>query len=111
MQDLIYELEKHGRSFPIGLSGNTGIGYILTGGISPLSSSQGLAIDQIVKICGFWGYGNQYELIQPNKSSSIDSDSIRSNFFESILEDDISGCISSKNTMSGFKSLVAILFK
>lgn len=48
-------LEKHKRSFPIGLSGNTGMGYILTGGISPLSRSKGLAIDQIIEIKGFLG--------------------------------------------------------
>tara|TARA_Y100001968_G_scaffold146777_1_gene134245 strand:- start:104 stop:1099 length:996 start_codon:yes stop_codon:yes gene_type:complete len=66
MGELSSFLKKHNRSFPIGLSGNTGIGYILTGGISPLSRSRGLAIDQIVEIKGFWGNGKEFHLIRQN---------------------------------------------
>ena len=55
MGDLSDFLIKYKRSFPIGLSGKTGMGYILTGGISPLSRSRGLAIDQIMEVKGFWG--------------------------------------------------------
>ena len=62
-------LKKHERSFPIGLSGRTGMGYILTGGISPLSRSKGLAIDQIIEIEGFWGNGKEFHLSRPNISN------------------------------------------
>ena len=65
MGDLSDFLSKYNRSFPIGLSGKTGIGYILTGGISPLSRSRGLAIDQIVEISGFWGNGDKFQLKRP----------------------------------------------
>ena len=47
MGDLINHLQKHNRSFPIGLSKLPGAGYILTGGVSPLSRAYGLAIDNI----------------------------------------------------------------
>ncbi len=42
------------------------MGYILTGGISPLSRSRGLAIDQIMEIKGYWGNGEKFNLIRPN---------------------------------------------
>ena len=64
-------LTKHQRSFPIGLSGKTGLGYILTGGISPLSRSKGLAIDQILEVKGFWGNGKEFHIYRP--SSKIES--------------------------------------
>ncbi len=64
-------LENHKRSFPIGLSGNTGMGYILTGGISPLSRSKGLAIDQILEIKGFWGNGKEFHLLRPNTKKEL----------------------------------------
>jgi hypothetical protein len=67
MGDLSDFLKNHKRSFPIGLSGITGMGYILTGGISPLSRSKGLAIDQIEEINGFWGNGREFHLSRPNK--------------------------------------------
>ena len=57
MGDLINYLEKYNRSFPIGLSKLPGAGYILTGGISPLSRKYGLAIDNIQSIKGFLGNG------------------------------------------------------
>jgi len=57
MGDLINYLQKHNRSFPIGLSKLPGAGYILTGGVSPLSRSYGLAIDNIESIKGFLGNG------------------------------------------------------
>ncbi len=66
MGDLSNFLGKHKRSFPIGLSGKTGMGYILTGGISPISRSRGLAIDQIIEIKGFWGNGKEFHISQPN---------------------------------------------
>ena len=66
MGDLCDFLRRHKRSFPIGLSGKTGMGYILTGGISPLSRSRGLAIDQILEIKGFWGDGREFKFSRPN---------------------------------------------
>ena len=66
MGDLCDFLRRHKRSFPIGLSGKTGMGYILTGGISPLSRSKGLAIDQILEIKGFWGNGREFHFSRPN---------------------------------------------
>ena len=38
----------------------------MTGGISPLSRSRGLAIDQILEIKGFWGNGKEFHLFRPN---------------------------------------------
>ena len=66
MGELSNFLKGHQRSFPIGLSGKTGMGYILTGGISPLSRSKGLAIDQIIEIQGFWGNGKKFHLSRPS---------------------------------------------
>ena len=66
MGELSNFLKKHKRSFPIGLSGITGMGYILTGGISPVSRSTGLAIDQIKEIKGYWGNGKAFHLFRPN---------------------------------------------
>ena len=70
MKDLINNISKENRSFPIGLSGITGVGYILTGGISPLSRLYGLAIDQVLEINGFWANGNRFFLKKPNTLSS-----------------------------------------
>jgi len=74
MGDLSNFLRKHKRSFPIGLSGKTGMGYILTGGISPLSRSRGLAIDQIIEIQGFWGNGKEFHLFRPNTPEILNSE-------------------------------------
>ena len=71
MGDLSDFLRKHKRSFPIGLSGKTGVGYILTGGISPFSRSRGLAIDQIIEIHGFWGNGKDFHLYRPNSPNVL----------------------------------------
>ncbi len=72
MKTLIEELKDHKRSFPIGISGSTGIGYILTGGISPLSRKYGLAIDQIKELGGYWANGEKFKLKKPLHSSSKD---------------------------------------
>ena len=69
MGDLMNYLEKYNRSFPIGLSKLPGAGYILTGGISPLSRRYGLAIDNIQSIKGFLGNGTFISL-EKNKISS-----------------------------------------
>ncbi len=70
MKDLIKELFLFNRSFPIGISGITGMGYILTGGISPLSRKYGLAIDQILEIHGIWGSGEEFCLKKPDINTS-----------------------------------------
>ena len=62
MGDLTKYLEKHNRSFPIGLSKLPGAGYILTGGVSPLSRSHGLAIDNVESVKGFFGNGESFSL-------------------------------------------------
>ena len=69
MGDLINHLEKHNRSFPIGLSKLPGAGYILTGGVSPLSRAYGLAIDNIQSIKGFLGNGKFISLKKDQISS------------------------------------------
>ncbi len=65
MKKLSNKLLESNRFFPIGLSGLTGIGYILTGGISPLSRKYGLAIDQLLEINGIWGSGESFKLFRP----------------------------------------------
>ena len=70
MESLIKKLAKHNRSFPIGLSRSTGTGYILTGGISPLSRSEGLAIDNIIEMDGIWGNGTEFKYSTPTFSAN-----------------------------------------
>ena len=64
MNDLIKNLDKFNRTFPIGLSTLPGIGYILTGGISPLSRRYGLAIDNIISAKGYFGNGEYFSLVE-----------------------------------------------
>ena len=73
MAKLLEELNKSNLSFPIGLSKGTGIGYILTGGISPLSRKTGLAIDQVIEIEGFWGRGDKFKIKKPTKKTLINT--------------------------------------
>lgn len=62
MKSLLVELEKFGRFFPTGLSNLPGVGFVLTGGISPLSRRYGLAIDNMEFIKGYLGNGNQFSI-------------------------------------------------
>ena len=62
MDDLLKNLDEFNRTFPIGLSTLPGIGYILTGGISPLSRRYGLAIDSVISVKGFFGNGEYFSL-------------------------------------------------
>ena len=71
MEELIKEISSFKRTFPIGISGITGVGYILTGGVSPLSRRYGLAIDQIKEFHGYWGNGEKFSLNKPNLQSII----------------------------------------
>ncbi len=72
MTSLLKELSKYGRTFPIGMSGLPGLGYILTGGISPLSRSYGLAVDQILEIKGVWGTGECFKISKPTSKSNFE---------------------------------------
>ncbi len=69
MRDLMNYLEKHNKTFPTGLSKLPGAGYILTGGISPMSRRYGLAIDNIESIKGYLGNGTFISL----EKSSLNS--------------------------------------
>ena len=62
MGELLLSLRASERSIPIGLSGLTGSGFILTGGMGPLSRLQGLALDSITAIEGIWGSGVPFAL-------------------------------------------------
>ena len=70
MKDLMNHLEKHNRIFPTGLSKLPGAGYILTGGISPLSRRYGLAIDNIESIKGYLGNGTFISLEKKKLNSN-----------------------------------------
>tara|TARA_Y100001968_G_C19450660_1_gene768307 strand:- start:5169 stop:6455 length:1287 start_codon:yes stop_codon:yes gene_type:complete len=72
MVNLINKLYKSNQSFPIGLSNQTGVGYILTGGISPLSRTYGLAVDQILELQGVWGTGESFEIKKPKEDAIIE---------------------------------------
>ena len=62
MGDLLRQLQAFNRAIPIGLSGLPGSGFVLTGGMGPLSRTQGLAIDHISQIEGVWGSGAPFTL-------------------------------------------------
>ena len=70
MAELLQRLRAVGRSLPIGLSGRPGSGFILTGGMGPLSRSQGLAVDHITAIEGCWGSGEPFVLDLAQRQSS-----------------------------------------
>lgn len=62
MAELLEGLRPHQRALPIGLSGLPGSGFLLTGGMGPLSRSQGLAMDHIQRVEGVWGSGEPFNL-------------------------------------------------
>jgi len=66
MNNLLNHLDKYNRIFPIGLSNLPGMGYVLTGGVSPLSRRYGLAIDNIEFIKGYLGNGKYFSLYRKN---------------------------------------------
>jgi hypothetical protein len=70
MAELLQGLRASDRSIPIGLSGLTGSGFILTGGMGPLSRSQGLALDCITGIEGIWGSGESFVLSEDPKTDN-----------------------------------------
>ncbi|MDP7994302.1 MAG: FAD-binding protein [Synechococcus sp. SP2 MAG] len=65
MAEVLKGLQAHGRSIPVGLSTVPGCGFVLTGGVGPLSRLQGLAMDHIVGLRGVWGNGNIFDLSAP----------------------------------------------
>ena len=70
MAEVLVGLQIHGRSIPVGLSTVPGCGFVLTGGIGPLSRSQGLAMDHIVGLQGVWGNGDIFDLSAPTNPAS-----------------------------------------
>ena len=62
IRDVLAELVDHQRTIPAGLSGLPGLGYVLTGGMGPLSRRCGLAVDQLKSITGVWGSGEPFHL-------------------------------------------------
>ena len=56
------QLAAAGQMIPTGLSGLPGSGFILTGGMGPLSRSVGLAVDHVESIQGVWGNGQPFAL-------------------------------------------------
>jgi FAD/FMN-containing dehydrogenase len=65
MAEVLEGLQTQGRSIPVGLSTVPGCGFVLTGGIGPLSRSQGLAMDHIMGLRGVWGNGDIFDLSAP----------------------------------------------
>ncbi len=65
MAEVLQALQRQGRSIPVGLSSIPGCGFILTGGVGPLSRSQGLALDQVVGMRGVWGNGTTFDMALP----------------------------------------------
>ena len=62
MGDVLKALLPHGRTIAAGLSGLPGVGYVLTGGMGPLSRQVGLAVDNLQEIQGTWGNGDPFVL-------------------------------------------------
>ena len=80
MAEVLDGLQTQGRSIPVGLSTVPGCGFVLTGGIGPLSRSQGLAMDHIVGLRGVWGNGDIFDLSEPtNPESTTTATSARTN--------------------------------
>ncbi len=65
MGEIQAELAKSDCMIPTGLSGLPGAGFLLSGGMGPLSRSLGLAIDHIQSMQGIWGNGTRFGLEKP----------------------------------------------
>lgn len=74
MGEVQIELARHGRMIPTGLSGLPGAGFLLSGGMGPLSRSLGLAIDHIQALAGIWGNGTRFHLTRPTEHISRHDD-------------------------------------
>ena len=75
MAEVLEGLQARGRSIPVGLSTIPGCGFLLTGGIGPLTRSQGLALDHIVELQGVWGNGDPFHLSEPTNRANTGTDS------------------------------------
>ena len=75
MAEVLEGLQTRGRSIPVGLSTIPGCGFVLTGGIGPLTRSQGLAMDHIVGLRGVWGNGDTFDLSAPANRASVETES------------------------------------
>ena len=60
--EVLEALVPHQRTIAAGLSGLPGMGYVLTGGMGPLSRRFGLAVDQLTALRGVWGGGEPFRL-------------------------------------------------
>ena len=72
MGEVIEALLPYGRTIPAGLSGLPGLGYVLTGGMGPLSRQVGLAVDQLLEIQGVWGDGTPFALSRAADAGSLE---------------------------------------
>lgn len=57
MGEVLDHLASRDLTIPAGLSGWPGLGFVLTGGMGPLTRRHGLAIDRLLQIRGAWGNG------------------------------------------------------
>ena len=72
MRDVLEALLPHDRTVAAGLSGLPGLGYVLTGGMGPLSRQVGLAVDQVLEIHGVWGDGSPFALSRVDDAGSLE---------------------------------------
>ena len=72
MGEVLEVLRPLGRTISAGLSGLPGMGYLLTGGMGPMSRQVGLAVDQLLEIQGVWGNGTPFALTQAQHSQSLE---------------------------------------
>ena len=72
MGEVLEALLPHGRTMAAGLSGLPGLGYVLTGGMGPLSRHFGLAVDQVMEIQGVWGNGSPFGLNRAADRGSLE---------------------------------------
>ena len=68
MGEVLGYLASRDLTMPAGLSGWPGLGYVLTGGMGPLTRRHGLAIDRLLQIQGVWGNGEPFVL---NRSDGL----------------------------------------
>ena len=72
MGEVLEALLPCGRTVAAGLSGLPGLGYVLTGGMGPLSRQVGLAVDQVLEIHGVWGDGSPFALSRAADAGSLE---------------------------------------
>ncbi|MAR07569.1 MAG: FAD-linked oxidase [Cyanobium sp. NAT70] len=58
-------LAGSGLTIATGLSRLPGMGFLLSGGVGPISRREGLAMDQLLEIRGVWGNGEPFALQRP----------------------------------------------